>query len=228
MSTSGTYTFNPALAELVMNAFSRIGIPRTALMQEHLVNARLETNLQLQAWSNLGVNLWAVDLQTLPLVAGTATYTLADETVTLLDVYLQINGATTADRILMPLSRSEYAALPDKTSTGNPVNYWFNKQISPTVTFWRPPDNSSSYVIKYYRMRAIQDANIAGGETLDLPDRFVDAFVAGLAHRLARHHAPDKEAIRKQDADEAWRFAGGADVERVPMYVTPGFDGYFR
>jgi hypothetical protein len=48
MTTTGTVTFNPSLGELVLNAYSRIGIRRTSLLASHLADARIEANL-LQA-----------------------------------------------------------------------------------------------------------------------------------------------------------------------------------
>lgn len=229
MAPSGTYTFNPSIGELVLNAFARIGLRRAQLMQEHLVDARLEANLLLQSWSNVGVNLWEVDLQTETLVDGTATYTLAEETVTILDAYIQTTvGDVAIDRIIYPIGRSEYAAYPDKASTGFPTTFWFNRQVTPTITLWKPPDSAAAYTLKYYRMKALQDANLASGETLDVPDRFVDAFVAGLSHRLARIYKPEIEDRRKADAVEAWSTAAGADVENVAIHIAPNLSGYFR
>ena len=45
MTSSGTYNFQPSLGELVLNAFARCGVRRTAIMQEHMTDARFETNL---------------------------------------------------------------------------------------------------------------------------------------------------------------------------------------
>ena len=73
MTTSGTYTFNPSLGEIVLNAYARCGVRRTAIMQEHMTDARFETNLMLSSWANQGVNLWEVVLISVPLVQGQTT-----------------------------------------------------------------------------------------------------------------------------------------------------------
>jgi len=88
MATSGTYTFNPSLGELTLYAYNLIGVRNTALVQEHMQTARMATNLLLARWSNQGVNLWAVDLQTVPLVQGTSTYAVPNDTVMILDAYI--------------------------------------------------------------------------------------------------------------------------------------------
>ena len=76
MATSGTYTFNPSLGELTLYAYNLAGLRNTSLLQEHFEAARMATNLMLANWSNRGVNLWAVDLITEPLVQGQATYSV--------------------------------------------------------------------------------------------------------------------------------------------------------
>ena len=88
MATSGTTTFQPPIADLITEAFERIQIYPPQLETEHMIAARRTANLILQDWSgNRNVNLWAVDLLTLTLVPGQATYTLPGDTIQLLDVY---------------------------------------------------------------------------------------------------------------------------------------------
>src|SRR5208337_3754683 len=60
---SGTYNFSPGLGECVLNAFSRIGVRRTEILQTHLADARMEANLLLAKFGTKQPNLWAVDLQ---------------------------------------------------------------------------------------------------------------------------------------------------------------------
>ena len=104
MSTSGTYTFNPSLGELTIYAYQLIGVRPTALLQEHMDAARLATNMMFTRWSNQGVNLWQVELVTVPLVAGTSTYSVDASTVVMLDAYIEY-GTPPVDRIIMPISQ---------------------------------------------------------------------------------------------------------------------------
>lgn len=89
MTTSGTYNFNPANADVVLEAFDRCEVRPAAITGEHMISAKRSLNLELQRWSNLGINLWAVDLITQTLQQGVTTYTLPQETVSLLDVYIR-------------------------------------------------------------------------------------------------------------------------------------------
>jgi hypothetical protein len=104
--TSGTYNFAPSLGEVVLTAFSRIGIRRTEILETHLQDAKQEANLLLAKMSNLQPNLWTVDQQALPLLQGVATYTVPAETVMILDVFVRYGTGTTIDRSIYPISRS--------------------------------------------------------------------------------------------------------------------------
>lgn len=226
MSTSGTYTFNPSLGELTIYAYQLIGVRPTALLQEHMDAARLATNMMLASWSNNGTNLWQVDLVTVPLVAGTATYSVDASTVVMLDAYIEY-GNPPIDRIIMPVSRTEYASYPNKTQQGFPTVFWMDRLLSPTVTVWPVPDGTQTS-LKYYRLIQIQDANMNGTQQVDVPQIWLEAFSYGLAFRLAMVWAPDKAAIMKPLADEAYKMAAATNVETAQQYISPQISGYFR
>jgi hypothetical protein len=228
--TSGTYNFAPSLGETVLNAFSRIGIRRTEILQTHLADARLEANLLLAKIANQQPNLWTVDLQALPLLQGTTTYTVPAETAMILDAYIRF-GSPFTDRVIYPISRTEYSTYPEKTLQAFPTVFWFDRLISPTITLWPVPDGNGPYTLFYYRVRQIQDASYSDGTNaldIELPYLWLDAFVAGLAARLARIYAPPLEGQRKMDADEAWALASKQDVENVNIMMSPGLSFYFR
>ena len=105
--TSGTYNFAPSLGEVVLTAFSRIGIRRTEILETHLQDAKQEANLLLAKMSNLQPNLWTVDQQALPLLQGVATYTVPAETVMILDAFVRYGSDNAIDRTIYPISRSE-------------------------------------------------------------------------------------------------------------------------
>ncbi len=225
--TSGTFLFAPSLGEVVLNAYARIGVRRPDILQTHLSDARMEANLLLAKISNLQPNLWTVDLQALPLLQGSATYTVPAETVMILDVYIRYGNPTT-DRALYPVSRSEYSSYPNKDTQSFPTVYWFDRLISPTITLWSTPDGNGPYTLFYYRVRQIQDADYVNGQNIEIPYLWMDAFTAGLAYRLARIYAPSLEGQRKQDADEAWAQAAVQNTENVNIMFSPGLSSYFR
>ena len=227
MATTGTYTFAPALSDIVLNAFSRIGIKRTELTAQHLADAGHESNLTLVRMSNHQPNLWTSNLITVPTVSGTATYTLPVETVAILVAYITVtSGTSVTDRVISPVSTVEYASFPKKTQAGVPTVFWFNRQITPQITLWQVPNSAATYSLKLQTVRQVQDASLPSGVGLDIPYRAYDAFTADLAHRLSRHYAKDIEAQRKADANDAWKEFMDQDQEDVPMFIIPGLASY--
>ena len=232
MATSGTYTFNPSLGEITLYAYNLIGLRNTSLLQEHMQAARMAANMLCANWSNRGVNLWAVDLVTVALVQAQATYNVDLNTVTMLDAYMVIDDGNgqPIDRIILPVSRTEYASYPNKDTQGFTTTFWFDRLISPnpTVTLWPVPDGSSAQYLKYYRVRQIQDSNLANGTQVEIPYLWMDAFAYGIAARLAIIWAPDRAQLLKPLADEAYTIAAEQNVETAQQYISPQISGYYR
>ena len=239
MATSDTYSFNPGLGELTIYAYNLIGVRGTALLQEHMEAARMASNMLCSRWSNMGVNLWAVDLVTTPLVTDQATYSVDANTVMILDAYVQNDDSgANIDRIIMPVSRTEYASYPNKEQQGFPTVYWFDRLISssrstgsagPSITLWPVPNTDNGpQSLKYYRVRQIQDSALSNGQTVEIPYLWLEAFAYGLAMRLAQIWNPAAVAMIKPMADEAYQIAASQNIETAQQYISPMISGYFR
>lgn len=228
MTTSGTNNFNPALGEIVVHAFGMCGVRPTALLQEHMESSRMAANMLLTTWSSRGVNLWKVTLQTVPLVAGTATYSVPTNNIVMLDTYISTtSGGATTDRLILPISRTEYASYPNKAQQGFPTTYWQDRLLNGTVTLWPVPDGSQT-ALKYYQVEQVYDANFTNGQTVDIPPYFLEAFALGLAYRLAIIWAPERAQGLKMLADEAYQIAADQNIESADFFVAPMTAGYFR
>ncbi len=192
--------------------------------------AREEMNLLFVEWSNKQVNLFKVELISVPMVTAVATYSVPGRVIMVLDAYITANSGTAqqTDRYISPISRTEYASFANKATPGQPSQFWFDRLIAPTITMYPVPDNSGPYVLNYYACTQMQDANLAGGETPDIPYRWYDAFVSGLSHRFARIYAPELEDKREKDAMKAWTIAATQDTENVALSIAPTISTYYR
>jgi hypothetical protein len=229
VTSSGTYAFALSNADVMIEAFARCGVRRTQIIAEHIADGRNAINLAMVTFSNKQPNLWTSEQQTVAMVADTTTYSLPARSVMVLSCFIRTgSGATQQDRILWPLSQFEYASIPNKASTGFPSQYWFNRQITPTLSFYLTPDDQQTYTAYLQIVRQIQDVGVPSGETPDVPYRWLDALCAETAYRLSRIYAPDKEALRKTDAQEAWVIAATQDTENTAMHVVPMLGGYYR
>jgi hypothetical protein len=229
-TTTGTYTFFPPLGDLIIAAYGRCGIRRMAITVEHLNDAAMASNLMQVEWANNQVNLWTVDLQSIPLVLSQATYAVSDSTIMVMASYIEttINGVTD-DRIITSIDRDTYASYPDKTTDGQPTVYWYQALREPQITLWQPPDQATiaaNAVLKFYRARQIQDAAVPNGLHPEIPYRFLEAYVSGLAVKLAELYAPDQLMRLVPMAKMAWDSASQRDVENASLRVYPAMSIY--
>lgn len=229
MTSSGTYNYSLTNGEGVLAAFERCQIRAPELRQEHMVTAKRELNLLFVELSNRQVNLWKVEQLSISLVQGTTTYSVPGRVVMMLDVYISLNNGLTnqSDRYITPISRTEYASYAAKFTQGQPTVYWFDRLISPEVTVWPVPDGNGPYTLNYFACSQLEDANLTGGETPNMPYRWLDVLVSGLALRLARVYAPALVMDRKADYKEAWDIAATQDTEGVPLSLAPSLSGYY-
>lgn len=138
-----------------------------------------------------------------------------------------VNGGSAAiDVLLYPLSRNDYAAIPQKGQQGRPTSIWFQREINPQFTIWPAPDGNGPYQFQGYMLRQVQDANPVGAQTMNIPYRAFMAFVSGLAADLAVKVAPDRLTMLTGLAEAAWDSFSADDREKVPLYLCPDFSGY--
>lgn len=230
-TTSGTYNYAATTAEIVLEAFERCQMPASALTTDHMVSFRRSLNILLTSeWANKGINLWEVDQVPIYLATGLATYSLPNNTINLLDGFIRINAgqSTQVDTTLYPVSRTDYANMPNKTQQAKPTVFWFDRQESPTVTFWTAPDDNGPYIVYFYRMRRAQDSNVAISELPDVPNRFTEALAAAMAFKMAVKWKPAIAPPLKSLAEEALDWAMKEDRERVTIFAGPDLSRYRR
>ena len=217
---------------MVLEAFERIQIEPVKLTDRHMASANRSANLELQTWSNRGVTLFAVEQAQITLVLGQATYNLPTNCVQVLDTYysfLNSDNVTFTDRILLPMTRTEYAQIPNKSLQAPPNRYWFQRTATPSITTYQVYDGSQTEaLINYFYMRQLDDVAGTGAQTLDGLNRFLEAFIAGLTARLAEKFAPDQWGAKKAAAAGAWNEAYIEDREQGPLTIRPNLQRYWR
>ena len=233
MTTSGTANLTLDIQELAEEAFERAGMDlRTGFQMR---TARRSLNIMSMEWANRGLNLWTIDQQTQVLTAGTATYTLPEDTIDMIEQIVRItSGGQSTDYNLERISVSTYAQIPNKATQGRPVQVYVQRigggsaqggttaQLS-QYTLWPVPDQA--YSVLYWRLRRMQDTGASASNTMDVPFRFVPALVAGLAYYMALKSP--KQEIRanipslKQMYDEQFQLAADEDRDRSSLRFVP-------
>ena len=216
MATSGTTSFNITIDEAIEEAYERCGIRTNS--GHDIKSARRSLNLLFSEWGNRGINLWKVKSETTTLVNGTATYNTPSDCNDVLEAVVTTTGGN--QQTLTKISRSEYIAIPNKTDTGTPSQYYVNRQIAPTISLYLAPDTSAVTNIFYYYLARIEDAG-AYTNTTDMPFRFYPCMVSGLAFYLSQKIAPDRiQALKLLYEDELKR-ALDEDGQRTSVFITP-------
>ena len=219
MATSNSRDFDLDVGEIIEEAYERCGLEMRTGYDAR--TARRSLNLMFADWANRGLNMWTVTQATKAIASGTATYSFDSTYVDLLEVVLRNSSGT--DFTLSQMSRSEYLTIPNKTSSGQPSQYFFDRQTIPTITLWSTPD--ASYTLVYYFVSRIQDADSLVNNA-DTPFRFLPCMVAGLAYYLSMKRAPERVQLLKAVYEEEFQRAAAEDANSTPLKLTPSMSYY--
>lgn len=160
------------------------------------------------------------------LSGSSSTWTIStSQTVAVGDIIGET--AQSINRIIMPVSRTEYASYANKEQQGFPTVYWQDRLLNGNVTLWPVPDGTQT-ALSYYQVGQIDDAAFTSGMQVSLPVYFYEAFAYALAQRLAMIWAPEKVQLIKPLADEAYLIAVEQNIENAPTYISPMISGYYR
>jgi hypothetical protein len=221
MATSGTTSFDLDIDDIIQESYNRCGV-RTNSGYD-LKRARRNLNILFSEWGNRGVHLWKVQLQTQALTAGTVSYTVPTQVSDVLEAYISTSSAvtsTTNDISLTKIDRSAYAGLPNKGNTGQPSQYFVDRQTTPVIYLYQAPDASTYTHLKYYTINRIEDAGAYTNEA-NVVYRFIPAMIGGLAYYLSFLANPQQTANLKLAYEDELERALKEDGQRTSVYISP-------
>ena len=228
MAVSGSKNFELEVADYVEEAFERCGLElRTAY---DLKPARRSLNLLLAEWANRGLNQCTIQEKTVAMVKDTTTYNVDSSTGTatidVLDAFVrQTVNSENSDLQMTRLSRSEYSSVPNKSTTGTPLQFFIDKQITPTISVYPTPDASSTYTVHMNVLTRMDDVD-AATDALQMPFRFYPCLAAGLAYYISIKKSPEKTGMLKQLYEEEFQRAMESDEDRASVKITPDVSHY--
>jgi hypothetical protein len=199
MASSGTYAYDPKLADLTDEAFERCGINPAELKARHVRSAIRSANLVFNDWQNFGYKQHTLEFYSQPLTAADQTFVLPAGGIDIFHATLKRDGRESE---MYNISRSDYNALHDKSLTGRPDRYFvdrgsFTGAVGSTVYLWQAAENSTDTIEIWY-VRIQQDAGGLSNE-LDITPNYREAFASGLAWHLSRKFAPERTKRLKGD-----------------------------
>jgi hypothetical protein len=96
-----------------------------------------------------------------------------------------------------------------------------------SINIWPTPDQGSVgnpyYTFVYWRMRRVQDTG-TGVKNQDIPFRFLECMVAGLAYKLSMklpNPDPNRVMALKTEYEQQWQLASEEDREKAALRFVP-------
>lgn len=230
MATSGTRNWHLEIEEVIREAVELAGGEPS--VGNDPITLRRSLNLLFTELTNRKINLFTLRSRELHLIAGTATYTLSQGDVDVLNGAIrQGTGVSQSDINIGRMGFDLYAQLPSKNTTGRPTQYFVRRLVNgPEITFWPVPDQA--YTFYYWVFQRIEDAT-ASAQDPAVPFRYIPVLTNGLAYHLARKRAAATSdpkqanalealvARLKSEFETALDQATTEDRERISTFILP-------
>lgn len=191
-----------------------------------------------------GVTWTVIQTETPSAAAGEWTWFDLDSSIA--DLYFRVEassgtlsysrlflGNTPTEVPMARINRDDYTNLPNKSiQSYRPVQFWFDRQVRlPVMRLWPVPNAAATLQqIVIWRQRHIMDVG-AMSQEIEVPQRWYEAVVAGLAVKLA-YELPQVDIqmapILEQRAAAALFNAQAEERDNSPMFLTPNIGVYTR
>jgi hypothetical protein len=146
MALSGNRDYIQTRDNLITVALerSRTITPGETPAAARVTSAANELNLILGQWMSEGIVIHAKSEEVLPLTVATRSYTLDADILEIEDMFYRRNNTDTR---MFPMTRYNYMGLPDKEETGEPVNFYQDRQLAGIELYvWPLVSFSTGYV----------------------------------------------------------------------------------
>lgn len=233
MATSGVTTFNLNKGEIISGALRLVGgislgEPPTTDQTNEASDA---LNAMVKSMMGLGMPLWAVKNYTMTMTANTASYNIGvgqtintPKPLKIYQAYIS-RTASNQDTPVQLISRQEYFQLGNKTSTGTPVQLFYQPYNNyGTLYIYPVPDayTAANMTLKLIYQRPFEDF-VASSDEPDFPQEWVEVLKYGLAVRLAPEYGLDIPSRKelKQEYNQLLNLAQSFNQEEVSLYMQP-------
>lgn len=236
MAVSGSTDQNSTAVTILEDARRLLGIHAE---EESLANHEKDTGLR---FLTMMLKDWQVDpdlgswLETQGTLALTATASFlfgsggAFTTIPFEIVAVRISKSGGNEIPMTRMSRADYFDLPNKTSTGTPTQFFYDRQRDSGTLYVWPVPADATYTITFTYRRRIMDVD-AGTDNLDLPPEWQWAVANSLAVQLipvyGRGGTPEAAQVITQ-ADVSLSKLKAFDISNDGGSITIARDPYDR
>lgn len=218
MATSGVSNFNPTFDDILQDAAGMVG--GGPILAEELQSAQRGLDYLLTQIQNRNVLLHKIETLSVVLVPGTPTVSFDNTILDTLNINVQ-DPAGTSEISMLRLGHEAWSQLTNKTQTGRPIQYWFDRELSGnTLNVWPVPDNA--YTLLLTVQKTLEDT-LRAFNNVDVPRRFLPALLYGLAYYVGLRRGgkvpADRLMMLKAEYEAALREAMREDRERASFHI---------
>lgn len=232
-ATSGVTSFSVTRNDIILMAYEDMGVyaPGFELPtagQIDTANKRL--NMMIKAWQGQGVGLWLNKVGTLSVLANRQSYNLGPSGDLVIPKPLSIIECRRVDTdgnevVMFPMSRTDYMALPLKSSAGQATQYYYDRQLVNGVLYIWQVESDLTVDLKFTYRSVVEDF-VTLEDAPDFPQEWFDALHFNLALRLcpAFKVKGDQYGMIKEQAGVTLADADGFDREQeTSIRFAPSF-----
>lgn len=193
-----------------------------------LTNCAQALNMIIKRCQTKGLPLWLYSSITVPLVVGTASYTIGPTGAVVADRPLRvahaiIRNSDNQDLPLQQISRQEYQSLTDKTTRAQPTQFYFDAQMTNAVLYlWATPDDATDSVILTVH-RQLADVT-TGAQVPEFPNEWFGYLKYALAAEVGPEYEADLKTVAyfEQKAESYLEDLTNWSQEEASVFFAPG------
>ena len=197
MATSGTYDFTVTRDEIVTAALRKIGVVDAGETptSDELSDGAEDLNIMVKGWmapNNFiakGLKLWQRARASLTLSAS-ISFDLkpsggdCDIQIPVAIISAVLRDSDDNDTVLEPMSFEQYEALGNKTDTGTPSRYYYERSLSTGTLYLDVIPDDTTDTIEFVYLQVLEDFD-SSTDNPDFPQEWYEPLVYNLALRLA-------------------------------------------
>lgn len=230
MATTGTYTYNPTASTIITEVLRYLGVLEEggSASPTQITDSLPAFEMYIKGLGKYGLNLWAIETQSITLVDSTCSYVPDTKLLKITDMVYRDAGGS--DTIMIPLTRDEYWNLNDKDQESQPTQFYYDtqeEQLSSTIYLWPCPNDVSAgngETIEVVGQILFEDVG-DGTNELDVPQEWIETIKYGLATRLAPMYGyPVQERnLLSKEYQQMLNDSLDFDTEQESIYLRPDY-----
>lgn len=226
MAVPTTAVFKLTFDEILDAAQNRLGGEQMSGYEGRV--ARRAYQIMEAHWANLGIQMWAITPFTTTLLEDQQTFTMPADCVDVANVNCVMTTGNPQTQVTMvQVGRDQWFGIAMKLAKGAPNQYFVDRQRDTVTLHFYPVPNREYDIVGYYRRRLKDVDNFT--DDLDIPFRYTEAAIAGLAYYMSKENPKIDSAKRaelKADYEYVLQQAMDGDADKSPWYVAPDLSMY--